>query len=148
MPSLKCAHCGLVNWDDATTCKRCGSDLSHLSQPTPSVWKWYVAYCAFMAVMYLLGLVLGFYFIMVEPTRPGTSAEESRLMGFVFVAFGFLLSIPFAAGPFLPRRPWAWIFGLVLTHCQLGGEIHGHTRGRSGDGEVGTEGSADTHCGR
>jgi len=67
-----------------------------------------------MAVMYLVCLVLGLYVIIAEPTRPGTSAEETRLTGYVFVAFGFLLAIPFAAGPFLPRKPWAWIFGLVL----------------------------------
>ena len=114
MPSVKCLDCGLVNWDDSAICKRCGSNLAHLSQPKPSVWTWYVAYCAFMAVMYLVCLVLGLYVIVAEPSRPGTSAEEAMVMGYVFVIFGLLLSLPFAAGPFLPRKPWAWIFGLVL----------------------------------
>jgi MFS family permease len=120
MASLKCASCGMVNWADAVTCKRCGSNLlqqsSDPSQPAPPVWKWYVAYCVFMAILYLLCIVMGFVFLLAAPAsdRRPTSPEEARLFGVVFMVVGLVLTIPFASGPFLPRKPWAWTFGLVL----------------------------------
>jgi len=73
-----------------------------------------------MALLYLFCLGLGIIFLVAEPTSPDTSAEEARLMGLIFAILGFLLTIPFAAGPFLPREPWAWIFGLVLICIGLG----------------------------
>lgn len=121
MASLRCPRCGLLHWADATTCKRCGYDLwqqsTDPSQPAPPVWKWYVAYCVFMAVLYLLCIVLGVIFLTAAPTefdRPPTSPEEARLVGVVFIVVGLVLAVPFASGPFLPRKPWAWTFGLVL----------------------------------
>ena len=32
----------------------------------------------------------------------------------MYSCLGFVFMIPFAATPFLPRRPWAWIFGIVM----------------------------------
>lgn len=121
MASQKCPACGLVNWADEATCKRCGSALRphslSSSQLAPPVWKWFVVYCVFMAVIYLLCIVLGVFFLMSEPTRadrPPTSAEEARWFGVLFMIVGLVLAVPFASGPFLPRKPWAWTFGLVL----------------------------------
>lgn len=114
MANVKCNECGLINWADAEVCKRCGAFLAHLSQPKPPVMTWYVAYCVFMAVLYLLCFLGGILVLTVAPDNPDMSAGEEQLMGIIFLVMGLVLAIPFAAGPFLPRAPWAWVFGLVL----------------------------------
>jgi hypothetical protein len=73
-----------------------------------------------MALMYFFCLVLGIYFMVAAPTTAETSAAEASLMGLIFAALGLLLSIPFAIGPFLQRRPGAWTFDLVLICIGLG----------------------------
>jgi hypothetical protein len=106
-----CPNCGLVNWPEADQCMRCGSSLG---AGKPAVWNWYVAYCALLAALYLLVIIMGFVFLVFEPTDRDMSPGEARIMGVIFIVVGLVLFVPFASGPFLPRRPWAWIFGLVL----------------------------------
>lgn len=81
---------------------------------TPKVWPWYVAYCISLALVYFLllvgGIVLIFFFDLLPPEEKiglGFAAVFSIVLGLVFAA-------GFAAGPFLPRKPWAWIYGMVL----------------------------------
>ena len=106
----KCQQCGLVNWDDAELCKRCNASLNPAKPP---VYKWYVVYCVLMALLYLTVTVMGIVFLFVEPDRE-MSAEEAKLMGAVFIILGLVFSVPYALAPFLPRKSWVWVFGLVL----------------------------------
>jgi uncharacterized paraquat-inducible protein A len=106
----KCPQCGLVNWDDKELCMRCNASLT---SETPQVYKWFVAYCAFMALLYLTTAVMGIVFMFIEPDRD-MSAEEAKLMGAVFLIIGLVLFVPYASVPFLPRKSWVWILGLVL----------------------------------
>lgn len=80
---------------------------------TPSVYKWYVVYCVFMALMYGALAVMGFVFLFVAPD-PEMNAEEQRVMGVVFLLMGLVFALPYAVAPFLPRASWVWVFGLVL----------------------------------
>lgn len=108
--SKKCLHCGLVNWEHEVTCKRCSAALH---QETPPVYRWFVAYCMLMALMYLATAVMGIAFMFVEP-EADMSAAEQKIMSVVFLVVGILFFVPFAAVPFLPRQSWVWVFGLVL----------------------------------
>ncbi len=114
MSNVKCISCGLINWPDATICKRCGASLLNIYQPKPPVMTWFVAYCVFMTLLYLFCFVVGIVFVATEPTGRDMSADEARVMGMVFIGMGLVLAVPFAIGPFLPRKPGAWVFGLVL----------------------------------
>jgi hypothetical protein len=67
-----------------------------------------------MALLYLFCAVAGIFFIAVAPTDRNMSAQEAQLMGGIMLFMGILLAIPFAMGAFLPQKPWAWVFGLVL----------------------------------
>lgn len=108
--SKKCPHCGLVNWEHEVTCKRCSAVLH---QQTPPVYRWFVAYCMLMALLYLATAVMGIAFMFVEP-EADMSAAEQRIMSVVFLVVGLVFFVPFAAAPFLPRQSWVWVFGLVL----------------------------------
>ena len=106
----KCRECGLVNWEDEELCKRCSTPLS---TATPPVYKWFVAYCILMALLYLATAVLGVVFLVIEPDRD-MSAEEAKIMGVVFIILGLVFFVPYVLAPFLPRHSWVWVFGLVL----------------------------------
>lgn len=80
----------------------------------PPVWNWYVAYCVAMAFMWLLLVFLGLSFILTGPPNREMSSQEARVMGFIFITLGVLLMLPYLAAPFLPRRRWAWIVGVLL----------------------------------
>ena len=106
----KCQQCGLVNWESDQFCKRCGA---YLNATTPPVFKWFVAYCIVMALMYLFLAVFGAMSFFIEPDKD-MSVEEATLMGAVFIVLGLIFFIPYAAAPFLPRTSWVWVLGLVL----------------------------------
>ena len=114
MTNVKCAECGLINWPDAEICKRCGASLVHSSQPQPAVVTWYKVYCVLMALLYLFVVVAGVFLIIAAPADREMSAEEARLVGGIMLFMGIALAIPFLIGAFLPRKSWAWVFGLVL----------------------------------
>jgi hypothetical protein len=108
--SKKCRQCGLVNWEQEELCKRCGA---FLNQVAPPVYKWFVAYCIFMALLYLSLPIIGFVFLFIEPDQD-MSAAEAKTMGVVFIVLGLVFFAPYAAAPFLPRDSWVWVLGLVL----------------------------------
>jgi MFS family permease len=104
----------MINWPDAEVCKRCGVSLVHLSRSKPGVITWYRAYSALMTLLYLFFVVVGIFFLTVAPTDRNMSSEEAQITGGIMFFMGIVLAIPFAIGTFLPQKPWAWVFGLVL----------------------------------
>lgn len=112
--SKKCSQCGLVNWDSDEVCKRCGTSLyPAMNAGTPPVYKWFVVYCVFMALLYMATAVMGIVFFSIEPDRD-MSAAEAKVLGSIMLVMGLVLFVPFAAAPFLPRKSWVWVLGLVL----------------------------------
>ena len=86
--------------------------LHQSSEPQkPAVWKWFVVYCVAMALLYLLTAAIGFYVLFIDPAGSEMDTLEASVMGFVLTGVGLSLLIPYAAGPFLPRRKWAWVVG-------------------------------------
>lgn len=66
-----------------------------------------------MALLNLGAAIVGVVFLFAEPDREMSELEAS-IMGFVFLVFGVAFAVVYAAGPFLPRQSWVWVFGLVL----------------------------------
>jgi hypothetical protein len=85
-----------------------------LTPQPPPVWKWYVAYCALMALVFLAVAIMGVVFFFVDPVELEMSSSEATLMSVTFFVFGLVLLIPFAVAPFLPHRKSTWIIGIVL----------------------------------
>ncbi|HEX5885545.1 MAG TPA: hypothetical protein VFY67_13470 [Pyrinomonadaceae bacterium] len=91
-------------------CKRCNASLN---TATPPVYKWFVAYCLLMALLYLATAAMGIAFMFIEPDRD-MSATEAKIMGSVMLILSLVFFVPYALAPFLPRQSWVWILGLVL----------------------------------
>ncbi|HEX8773527.1 MAG TPA: hypothetical protein VF735_07940 [Pyrinomonadaceae bacterium] len=156
MNSIKCPQCYLVNWGTPAACKRCGLSFQDLPQqafvsvpageqvyapgfpgvPAASpaqqmeralkVWKWFVAYCVLMALLYLFVAGMGAALLVIRPggyTR-GRGAGELTIQGIAFLLAGLVFAVPYAMGPFLKGKSWGWVFGIVLiaigmTSCCL-----------------------------
>jgi hypothetical protein len=87
----------------------------------PTVWRLYVAYCVAMAIMWFTLVLLGLAFLLTGPPDSKMSPQEARVMGLVFVGLGVVLMAPYVAAPFLPRRRWAWVLGIVLIVLSMTG---------------------------
>ncbi len=79
----------------------------------PWVYVAYASYCLLIAVLYGgLGLVVAmdwqFGVLRAPADRPDHHALPS------IAALCLAIAATFAVGPFLPRRPWAWTYGLFL----------------------------------
>lgn len=88
-------------------------------KPAPKVWKWYVVYCIFMTFLYLAVVLIGLAMLSHSKNLSGDEADQVRVQGFVMVFMGGLMFWPFVAAPFLPKRPWAWMYGMVLICLSL-----------------------------
>jgi len=67
-----------------------------------------------MAILYLFVATAGFYSLFIDPAGARLDTPEAHMMAKIFTVLGGALLVPFAAGPFLPRCRWAWVFGLIL----------------------------------
>ncbi|MCI0516137.1 hypothetical protein L0128_23230 [candidate division KSB1 bacterium] len=89
-------------------------EIETTMRPVPPVWNWYVVYCVTMALMYLVIVLLGVLFLGWQLEIPDTEEFEIQIIGWVFLGLGLPLGLIFGIAPFLPKQPWAWIFGIVL----------------------------------
>jgi hypothetical protein len=85
-----------------------------IDQEAPSIRTWYVVYCVVMALIYLLCAAAGAALLIFKPQIQGQDALALTIQAYMMLVMGIVLFIPFAIAPFLPIKPWNWIFGLVL----------------------------------
>jgi hypothetical protein len=151
MNNTKCPRCGLVNWLTPEVCERCGLPLgsgdmeAHTHTPArlvfppntfgsdvlagtppgdsqePAVRKWYLVFCIAMAISCLPLVILGCNFLLNGPSEQKMSPQEAQVLGFIFLGMGAVLITLYVAAPFLPRRKWAWIIGIVLIVFSMSG---------------------------
>ena len=88
----------------------------------PGVLTWFKVYAVCMALLYALVIVGGvFFYVMADSfaADPEMGPEQARIQGAVMAIIGLPLAGLFAAGALLPRRPWVWIYNLVLIAIGL-----------------------------
>lgn len=80
----------------------------------PAVWRWFVVYSVALGIVYLALAAFGVVALLIDPSKLDMPRGEARIMGLVFIGLGLLFAFPFLAAPYLPRKPWVWIYDLVL----------------------------------
>jgi hypothetical protein len=87
---------------------------------TPPVWKWYVAYCIAMALLYAMVAALGVILMILPPeTFAGKDPAALKIQAIVCILIGLPFILIYAIAPFLPKKPWAWIYGIVMIAISL-----------------------------
>lgn len=91
--------------------------------PTPArarVWPYYVAYTVAMAIMYLAVIAFG---VVALAAGDDAVVQDSGLppsvMAVILIVVGLPLLGLYAAAPFLPKKPWAWTYHVVLIAISL-----------------------------
>jgi hypothetical protein len=88
----------------------------------PAVLTWFKVYAIGMALVYVLVTVGGVaMYVMADEFAgdPEMPPGGVRIQGAVMAVIGVPLAGLFAAGALLPRRPWVWIYDLVLIAIGL-----------------------------
>ena len=90
----------------------------HLSHPptTPAVVTWFRVYAAVMTFIYMLLLIVAVLMLVFAPSLADEDNSEEVLLiqGTVFAVISLPLGGMFIIGAFMPLKPWAWIYGIVL----------------------------------
>ena len=70
-------------------------------------------YAVLLALMYAaVGII--FLSLAMEEAPPGKELARALTVGrYLMVFLAAVLSLAFVAVPFLPRRPWVWVYGLA-----------------------------------
>ena len=83
----------------------------------PPVVTWYRAYAGLMAAVYVLCVVGGIAMIVFREDL-ARNADEPASFWLIYGVFLALVSavfiVPFVAAFFVPRKPWAWVYHIVL----------------------------------
>lgn len=113
---------GSLNQPDPVTGEQTGFDSVLPSGPPPVV-RWYRVYAGFMAFIYLLTAVGGFFVIKnmeaLATGSRGIDPIELKIRGFVMVAIGIILFTAFVVALLLPNTSGAWIFHIILIAVGL-----------------------------
>jgi hypothetical protein len=96
---------------------------THTPGSRPQVWWFYVAYCAFMSLLYAATTVGGVFMLAFAPelARADESAPPGQwmMMALMLIGMGVPLAAAYAAAPLLPKRKWAWIYGIIAIGIGL-----------------------------
>lgn len=82
--------------------------------PTPAVVTWFKVYCGVLAVLYLLFAGMGVIYFVIPAEEMEMAEAEAKIVGSVFIGMGGLFFVAAILPFFLPRRPWVWVYDLVL----------------------------------
>lgn len=149
MNAIKCPQCGNTNASNLNFCLMCGLALTNLPQSdyvsvspieqarlmgyggqTPAFADtetgrktkfWFNIYSGFMSLIYLAVVGLGVLLLFGASVSKGKDAAEMTIMGIVYGLIGLIFFLPFAIALFLPRKPWVWVYSLVLIIIGLMG---------------------------
>jgi hypothetical protein len=80
----------------------------------PAAVLWFKVFAVAMAVLYLLCIGVGFVIVFFGASWLEMERAEAMIMGPVFIVLCVPFLILYAVALFLPRKPWVWIYDLVL----------------------------------
>jgi hypothetical protein len=136
MTSIKCAECGLINWSEASSCKRCKVPLNELSSTTHQQLEdmSYPSYSSYtpppiveteelkeankhIKGAYITGLVCGVLTLLVVLIAVSTQKEIMGIDGWSF--FDVVLIFGLAFGIYRKSRTCAVIMLVYYLICKL-----------------------------
>ena len=90
--------------------------LAPASRPNhpPGVWRWFVAFSGLVALVYLVLSASSFFLAWNIVRHPSSSVDHAKGPFLLAALMTAVAAALFGVGPFLPRRPWAWTYGLAL----------------------------------
>jgi MFS family permease len=85
-----------------------------LAADPPKVVFWFRIYTGCMAALYVCCMLAAPALFYLSTKTAGEDAAVLKIYSVVLLIIGLVLAIVFALPFVLPRRPWVWIFDMVL----------------------------------
>lgn len=84
-----------------------------------TAYRWFKVYAGVMTAIYAAVVALGIFFAAVDVDGASGDVVEQRVSAAIYAFAGLIGAGVHAVGLFLPRKPWAWIYGIVLLSLGL-----------------------------
>ena len=87
---------------------------SHSPEQKPAVIVWYKIYLAFLTFLFLFVVAVGGFLMIAPINAEDLDGMPPMIFGIIYMVMGIGLLIPVIAGFFLPKKPWVWVYHLVM----------------------------------
>jgi nitrate/nitrite transporter NarK len=89
---------------------------AYIPGKTPGVIIWYRVYLVLINLLFLFvaGLGAAVTFGWIPVTADDLDGMPPELMGGIYLVLGVAMMIPFVVALFLPRKPWVWVYHMVM----------------------------------
>lgn len=78
-------------------------------------YRWFVVYVIAMMVLCVLYAIGGAFLLLYDfDSLTAAERDELRFQGGILLFIGLGYLVVNAVGLFLPRKPWGWVYGLIL----------------------------------
>lgn len=88
------------------------------STGTPPVVILFKIYAGLVALIYLCAMGVGIFMLVAGASVQGLEELQGDMspivVGVIGAVMGLVVSVAYSIGVFLPRRPWGWVYGIVL----------------------------------
>lgn len=95
------------------------SSVTTSSFTTPGAVTWFRVYAVLFTLMYLGVVVLGVLFVILGEAYLEMPSQEALLVGGIMAVMSVPFALAYIASFFLPRKPWVWVYDLVLIAVGL-----------------------------
>ena len=92
-------------------------EVGRKAVPRPGVVNWFVVFCSLMTFLSALLILMGGFMAFAMPNMPNAGEADRAMMPIVGGAYavgGLFVSVLYLIGIFAPKRPWGWVYGIVL----------------------------------
>ena len=79
-----------------------------------AAYAWFKVYVGVLTAIYLICVVVGVVLLFAPFGGSSEDIMGQRLNGAVYGFIGLVCLVVYGIGLFLPKRPWAWVYGIVL----------------------------------
>lgn len=80
----------------------------------PQTILWFRIYSVFLALVYVACVAGGVFFLTLDSSEAEIPELWITFFGWFFILISLVFAAGFGFGAFLPRKPWAWVYGTVL----------------------------------
>ena len=80
----------------------------------PQTILWFRIYAIFLALIYVACVAGGAFFLTLDPSEADMPLAWVNFFGWFFILISLVFAVGFGFGAFLPRKPWAWVYGMIL----------------------------------
>lgn len=81
---------------------------------------WYRVYCSVMLLIYIAVTAIGIGLMFLSGSANSTEDEnEMFFVGIAYLLIGPIFAIAYAAALILPRKPFTWVYGIVMIAIGL-----------------------------